>query len=109
MIEKIEFWAFTAVMGVISYFLKRTMVRVDKSEDGLHEIRETFAKKDDVEEIKKNYTTRTDFNKGIEEIHGDLKALNKSSITREDSLSGQRDLSKKIDRVTELLLEKNGR
>ena len=58
----------TGGIGIITYFLKRTMDDIDKCKSGLDKVRENYVSKDefdkcktDITDVKQNYLTKEDF------------------------------------------------
>lgn len=120
MIEKVGFWLFTATMGIIGYFLKRTMGRVDKNEMDVIEIRESYVKKDSLEkeqekqndeikQIRDNYTTKSQHEKDYDEVRNDIKEMKDSMLRKDDfirEIGGLKaQIEKNQDKTTDLLVK----
>lgn len=108
----IQSWIFGVLYAIAGYFLKKTIDRADKHDNDIRSIENNYLKKeeanalkDDIEEIKKNYTPRKDFDEALHEIRDDLKVLNKNSISREEFMGSQRDLSNKLDELMKLMMK----
>ena len=107
----------TLIIGVIGYFLKRTVFsKVDKCECAIEELRETSVKKsdhkeqaaavhEDIEQIKKDYTPRSQHEKDNDMCRQELKEIKERYITREDFFREQAKTEKKLDRIMDILLE----
>ncbi len=87
--------AVTTIIGVITFFLKRTISRVDKNED-------------DIAKIKGDYSPRAVHGKDIDELRMDIKKIKEDYITKEDFYREQNKTDRKLDRIMDILLEMKG-
>ena len=53
--------AATLAIGIITYFLKRTMSKQDKHEEEINHIKLTYVTKDDLKDVKRELTGTTQF------------------------------------------------
>ena len=110
----------TAIMlgiGAITYFLKRTMSQVDRHYTELREVREQSASKedlkeqtkelkDDIRKIREDYTPRDTHQKDFDECRKDIKEIRENFLTKDDFIREISNLSRKLDRITEMMIEK---
>lgn len=108
----IQSWIFGVLYTIAGYFLKKTIDRADKHDNEIRSIENNYLKKEDaeslkgdIEEIKKNYTPRKDFDEALHEIRDDLKDLNKNSISRDEFIGSQRELSNKLDQLMKMMMK----
>lgn len=112
MIEKIEFWLFTATMGIITYFLKRTMNRVDKNESNVEEIKGEYVKKADYEkqqekqdsaikEIRDNYTPMQIHTKAYDEVNDKIDEIKDQMLKKDDFIREIGELKRSLERSQE--------
>lgn len=91
------------VIGVIGFFLKRTISRVDDNAAA-------------IQNIHNNYVVQDDHNDDIAECRADIKQIKEDYITRDDFYREQSkterkldhimdNTDRKLDRVMEILLE----
>ena len=85
--------------GISVYFLKKTMDRVDKTEDK-------------VNRIEKDYVTETAHSKSLEKIENELKGvkedikdMSSKFLTKEDLFREQAKTDKKLEKITDMLME----
>lgn len=116
MLEDFAFWGVTTlaatVLGTISYFLKRTMNRADKSETDIAVIKEDFVKKRDFEkqqekqdnaikEIRDNYTPIETHVKDFDEAKQDIKEIKNDMLKKEDFIREISDLRRSFEKSQE--------
>lgn len=92
----------TACIGIISYFLKRTMSKQDEHEKAINEIKRTYVNKDELKEFK------SDINRGLEKLQQDVDNIKENSLTKREFLQIQNKTEGKIDRIYELLMKREG-
>ena len=78
----------TGGIGVITYFLKRTISDIDKC-------------KTDIDKIKDNYVTKDKVNR-LERDVGDVK---QNYLTKDDFYREQNKTDKKLDKIMDILME----
>lgn len=111
----IEFLMTTA-LGIISYFLKKTMDKIDRTEREVQKIERDFVteavhakdKEDmerDITKIREDYTPRSEFKEAVSEFRNDLKAAQKEFLTKEDFIREQRKTEQKLDDIYKLLIK----
>lgn len=107
------------LIGIIGYFLKRTMSRVDKTEESLTalitNIKDTFVTdkvtnelKADIKQIREDYTPTSVHDKAYDECRLDIKEIKEDYITKEDFFREQSKLERKIDKIMDILMEMKG-
>ncbi|MGN1114303.1 MAG: hypothetical protein ACI4RC_04200 [Oscillospiraceae bacterium] len=78
----------TGGIGVITYFLKRTISDIDNC-------------KHDIDKIKDNYVTRNEVN-GLKD---DVMQVKQNYLTKEDFYREQNKTDKKLDKIMDILME----
>lgn len=88
--------AITTILGIVAYFLKRTMDRGDKNEeaisdlkDNLSELSDKFATKEELREIKEN----------MKKITSDIEYIKERTVKNEDFIRVMTRLESKIDEI----------
>lgn len=108
--------AITLGIGVISYFLKRTMSLVDRHSAQLQQIREDTASRDDLKEqtkelkedirkIREDYTPRNTHQKDFDECRKDIKEIRMNYLTKEDFIREISKMDRKLDQMLEMQLK----
>lgn len=85
--------AITLGIGIITYFLKRTMNQVDEQEKEICKIRD-------------NYTQKDQHQKDFDECREDIKRIRSEYLMKEDFLREIGNMNKKLDRMMDLIIEK---
>lgn len=92
-------WVITTVIslgiGVITYFLKRTMNQVDKQENRIQKLENTTV-------------TRTELEKNMDKLEQDIKQIRADYLTKDDFIREIGNLSRKLDRVLEMMINRQG-
>ncbi len=107
------------VIGIIGYFLKRTMSRVDKNEADIDIVKENYVTskshekdmdecKSDIKQIRTDYTPKSVHEKDFDEAKNDIKGIKEDYITKEDFFREQSKTDRKLDRIMDILLEMKG-
>ena len=81
----------TGGIGIITYFLKRTMDDIDKCKSGLDKVRENYVSKDEFDKCKTDIT--------------DVK---QNYLTKEDFYREQLKTEQKLDKIMDILMEMKG-
>jgi len=87
------------VVGVISYFLKRTMESVDKCELAVQ------GKADRVELA----TVRTDLQGRVDGLTRDVASIRENYLTKDDFFREQAKTERKLDMILDILVKGGGR
>lgn len=98
--------AATMAVGIISYFLKRTMSKQDEHEKDIHHIKLTYVTKDELKELKEETAN------GIGKLQRDVEEIKDNTLTKADFYRMQANTDQKIDKIYDLMLriggDKNG-
>lgn len=81
----------TGGLGIITYFLKRTIDDIDKCQSGL-------------EKVKENYVSKEDFDK----CKIDITEVKQNYLTKEDFYREQLKTEQKLDKIMDILMEMKG-
>ena len=108
--------AITLGIGVISYFLKRTMNQVDRTIQQLQEVEQDSATKEDlkettnelkkdIEKIREDYTPKNTHNKDFDECRKDIKEIRQNYLTRDDFIREINKVDRKVDQMLNMMYE----
>lgn len=88
--------AATVAIGIISYFLKRTMSKQDRHEEDINHIKLTYVTRDQLKEFK------DETNNGLGKLQRDIEDIKENTLKKADFLRQQANTERMIER-----LEKN--
>ena len=89
-------------VGVIGFFLKRTMTRLDTTEKDVQTIKENYVKENDHKESLQK------IDEDIKEVKKDIRIINDKFLTKDDFYREQRKTEKKIEKIISILLKSEG-
>lgn len=92
----------TVVIGIIGFFLKRTMTKQDKHGDDIEHIKLTYVTKDDLKEVKANFKDSTD------KLQHDVEAIKDTCLTKRDYIERQAQTEARLNQIYDLLLKGGG-
>lgn len=109
--------AITLVIGIITYFLKRTMGQVDRHETDIRRLdTETVRKTDlkesteelkkDIRQIREDYTPKDTHQRDYDECRGDIKQIKAEYLTKDDFIREMNKMDRKLDQVLDLMMKK---
>lgn len=109
--------AVTLGIGVISYFLKRTMNQSDKTIQQLQSVERNAATRAELKEsreelrgeinrIREDYTPKQTHEKDFDECRQDIKDIRANYLTRDDFIREMNKMDRKLDQMLELMLKK---
>ena len=100
--------ALTGGIGVVGFFLKRTISELDECKKEIYEIKSNHVLsselekcKEEISYIKENYATDS----SVEVCNRDIAKIKEDYITKEDFFREQTENRRKLDRIMEILLE----
>lgn len=89
-------------VGIIGFFLKRTMSRLDTTEKDVQTIKENYVKeKDHKESLLK-------IEDDLKEVKKDIRTINDKFLTKEDFFREQRKTEKQLEKIINILLKGEG-
>lgn len=94
--------AVTIAIGIISYFLKRTMSKQDEHDKDINQIKLTYVTKDELKELK------DETNSDLKKLQADVEEIKDKSLTKADFYRLQSNTDSKIDKIYDLLIKLNG-
>lgn len=99
-----EFWALltsaaSLAIGIIGYFLKRTITKTDEHDKDIQHIKQTYVTKTEMSDL------RQEIKDEIREMKSDVKEIKENCLTKQDFYRAVGDLSKAYDRLLALHLE----
>ena len=106
--EKMEFgtdtwWlvglAVTIVIGIIGYFLKRTMSKQDQHEADINHIKLTYVTKEEFKELKSDTATSMD------KLQKDVEEIKVNTLSKADFYRSQAKTDDKMDKIYDMLIE----
>lgn len=89
-------------VGVIGFFLKRTMTRLDTTEKDVQTIKENYVKENDHKESLQK------IDEDIKEVKKDIRIINDKFLTKEDFFREQRKTEKQLEKIISILLKSEG-
>ena len=100
----------SAIAGVISFFLKRTIDRVDQNEKAIAAIRDGFAKRTELEKIEAYSASAMSkmearMNERLDSIDSELKAVRTQYITKDEFVTQIAKLTAQNDRIYDMLFD----
>lgn len=109
--------AITLGIGVITYFLKRTMNQVDNQGNKIQELINQMSTKADqkeqgeklekeIRQIRDNYTPKEMHQKDFDECRADIKTIRAEYLTKDDFIREMNKMDRKLDQMLELMLKK---
>ena len=114
-------WIITTVItmgiGIITYFLKRTMHQVDKQGEEIRRIDGLMVKKSDLKEsteelkkdirqIREDYTPKNIHEKAFDECKEDIKHIKAEYLTKDDFIREMNKMDRKLDQMLDLMLKR---
>lgn len=110
MISKVLWLILTVILGMLTYFLKKTDQRVDGNTKEIVEIRSHYATKQELKEAERKLEcaikeSNGNIMKKLEKIEDKLSGVNEMNVSKTEFLSALTRLDGKIDRLTDLFLE----
>lgn len=93
----------TLAIGIITYFLKRTMSKQDKHEEEINHIKLTYVTKEDLKDVK------LEFAKTTQKLQKDIEEIKDTCLTKKDFIREHMNLETKVDRMYEILVHMNDR
>lgn len=92
----------TVVIGIIGYFLRRTMSRQDKHDDDIELIKLTYVTKDDLKIVKEDFRGATD------KLQSAIEDLKDNCLTKRDYIERQTQTEARLNQIYDLLLKGGG-
>lgn len=92
----------TLALGVISYFLKRTISKTDDHDKDIQDIKRTYVTKDELKDFK------SEFKESLNKISDDVEGIKENCLSKRDFYRVQAKSDEKIDKMYDLLLKMNG-
>lgn len=89
----------TIAIGIISYFLKRTMSKQDKNEEDINHIKLTYVTKQEFKELKDETSS------GMEKLQKDVAEIKENTLSKADFYRSQSKTDEKIDKIYDMLIE----
>ena len=111
--------AITLGIGVITYFLKRTMKQVDDQGARIQELINQMTTKADskeqntkmegqIQKIRDDYTPKEMHRKDFDECRNDIKEIRATYLTRDDFIREINKMDRKLDQMLEIMIKKVG-
>lgn len=103
--------AVTTAMGIIGFFLKRTISKADDCEKQIEFIKGSYATQASIEKIEKNLKSETEKFQGeirdkLEDVQTDLKDVQINYIHKNDFFKEMAKIDNKIERILDLIIER---
>lgn len=108
--------AITVGIGVISYFLKRTMNQMEKQGEELRQVQSeqvtradlkdsTDDLKKDIRKIREDYTPQRTHEKDFDECRKEIKEIRADYLTKDDFIREMNKMDRKLDQMLELMMK----
>ena len=108
--------AITLGIGVISYFLKRTMNQLDCTVQQLHTIeRDSVTKADlkettdelkkDINKIREDYTPKETHSKDFDGCQKEIKEIRQNYLTKDDFIREINKVDRKVEQMLNMMIE----
>ncbi|MFT8888635.1 hypothetical protein [Ethanoligenens sp.] len=94
--------ALSVTVGIIGFFLKRTIALVDKHESDIGNMKERFVTKDEWDSLQ------GDLRDEVRKLSGGIELLKDNYIRKDDFVREIADLNRRQDRIYDILLELKG-
>ena len=112
--------AITLGIGVISYFLKRTMNQVDGHGKEIQQLNMEVVKKNDLKEsteelkqdikqIREDYTTKKEHEKDFDECRDEIKQIKAEYLTKDDFIREINKMDRKLDQMLQMMIDRVGK
>ena len=92
----------TLAIGIIGFFLKRTMNTTDTHDKDINEIKRTYVTKDELREL------RTEVRDEIKDLADDIAEIKKTCLTKDDFYRKMVDVERKQEKILDFLLKERG-
>lgn len=100
----------SVIIGVVSFFLKRTMTDIDRHGASISDIQKNYVKREELDEREKEI--RADFEKSnnailnaIEKLTQEVKSVQVNYINKDDFFKESVRTEKKVDKILDLIME----
>lgn len=93
----------TLAIGIITYFLKRTMSKQDRHEEEINHIKLTYVTKDDLKDVK------LEFAKTTQKLQKDIEEIKDTCLTKKDFVREHLRLEDKVDKMYDILVRMNNK
>lgn len=99
------------VVGIIGYFLKRTIAKADECEKQIEYIKENYATQTSVERLEKNIKEESskfqnEIREKLDDVSSDLKDVQINYIHKNDFFKEMAKIDNKIERILDLIIER---
>lgn len=105
---------FTVAIGIISYFLKRTMSDIDRHGVAISDIQKNYVRRAEMEQKEKEL--RDDFQKNndaileaIQRLTDEVKDVQVNYINKDDFFKESVRTEQKVDKILDLIIEDRGK
>lgn len=92
----------TLLLGVVGYFLKRTMTRTDKHDEDINHIKQTYVTKAEVKELKNELRGE------LKQLTDDVGEIKEKVLYKDDFYRTIVDVNRNIEKLQNYLFEKLG-
>lgn len=94
--------AASLALGVIGFFLKRTMNRTDRHDEDINIIKQTYVSHSQLKEFKDEMKGET------KKLARDVEEIKANYLTKSDFIQQQAKTERQLDRVLEILIDMKG-
>ena len=97
--------AITLGIGVISYFLKRTMNQLDCTVQQLQKIERDSVTKKDINKIREDYTPKETHSKDFDGCQKEIKEIRQNYLTKDDFIREINKVDRKVEQMLNMMIE----
>lgn len=102
--------ALGVIVGIIGYFLKRQIARTDKAEADICQMKDGFARRDELDKLEKSIVNQLGnmeqrFNARLEKTDAEIKTIRENYITTDTFVREIGKLTSQNDRIYGILLD----
>lgn len=110
-ISKLLWLIVGTVLGLLTYFLKKTDMRVDSNSSSIAQIKQEYVTKEELKEVERDLqSSMKEQNKNVmtklEKIEEKIGLINCENVSKSDFVSALSRIDSKIERLTDLFLER---
>lgn len=102
LITSLAVLAVTIIVGIIGYFLKRTISAVDSCATEIKDMKKEYATKEELDSF------RTDIRDEIRKISDNIDDIKDNYIRKDDFVRSMSDTNTRLERIYNFLLDMNG-
>lgn len=109
-ISKLLWLIVGTILGLLTYFLKKTDTKVDENQKEVSRIKKDYATKEDLKDAKMELEghmekQNSEVMRKLEKIDDKIATINDKNVSKEDFVVANSRIEDKIQRITDILLD----